>query len=108
MVRLYVQLVTLSDCGEDQHRFCHRKCRTNANALTGSERNIGIARTRENALGRKPLRIESIRVFPQRWFAVQQPRNDQNQSAGWNSMTKNMVGNDRLASHGVRWWVEAH
>ena len=108
MARLKVQPVALGDHGKDEHRFRHRKCRTNANALTGSERNIGEARTRENALGRKSLRIETIRVFPKRRLAVQQPRNDQNQRARWNTMTKNMVGGDRLARHGVRRRVETH
>ena len=41
-------------------------------------------------------------VFPKRRLAVQQPRNDQNQRARWITMTKNMVGGDRLSRHGVR------
>ena len=108
MAGLKAQPVALSDRGKDQHGFCHRKCRTNANPLTGPKWNIGEARAGENALRGKSLRIKAMRVFLQRWLAVQQPRNHQNQSAGWNSMTKNMVGGDRLARHGVRWWVEAH
>ena len=108
MAGLKVQPIALGDHGKDEHRLRHRKCRTDANALTGSEWNIGEARTREYALGRKSLRIETIRVFPKRRLAVQQPRNDQNQGACWNSMTKNMVGDDRLARHGVRWRVEPH
>ena len=82
MARLKVQPVALGDHGKDEHRFRHRKCRTNANALTGSEWNIGEALTGENALGGKSLRIEAIRMFPQRRLAVQQPWNDQNQSPG--------------------------
>ena len=108
MAKLKVQLVALGDHGKDEHRFSHRECRTNANALTGPKRNISVAWAGENALGRKSLRIETIRVFPKRRLAVHQPWNDQNQRARWNTMTKNMVGGDRLARHGVRRRVEAH
>ena len=108
MVELKVQPVALGDHGKDEHRFSHRECRTNTNALTGPNRNISVAWAGENALGRKSLRIETIRVFPKRRLAVHQPRNDQYQGARWNTMTKNMVGGDRLARHGVRRRVEAH
>ena len=64
MAKLKVQPVALGDHGKDERRFSHRECRTNANALTGPKRNIGKARAHENALRRKSLRIESIRVFP--------------------------------------------
>ena len=51
MAGLQMQPIALRDRGEDQHRLGHRKRRSDANARTRAERNIGEARTRRRALG---------------------------------------------------------
>ena len=80
------QPIALRDGREDQHRFRHGEGGADADARTGAERNISKARTRRCALGRKSLRIEAVRILPERRLAMQQPRHDQHFGAGRNAM----------------------
>src|SRR6516165_9534660 len=60
--------IALSDHGQDQNRLGHCKARPNANPLTRSEREIA----EPWRFGRKSIRIETMRIAPERRLAMQE------------------------------------
>src|SRR5580658_9476978 len=71
--RLEPETVALRDGGEDQHRFGHGEGRTDTDARTCAEGDVGEAVARSGTLRREALGLEALGVIPELRIAMEQP-----------------------------------
>src|SRR5581483_9159981 len=95
MPALEAEPIVLPNRCQDQNRLGHGKSRADANALAGAKWNIAEPRR----LGAKSLRIETMRVGPQRCLAVEKPGRNEDDRAARNTLAEHFIVGNRLARH---------
>jgi len=71
-----VEAKSAEDARQDHARLQHRQMAADAKALAGAERQVGILGSAGTSLGRKAIRVEDIRVFPELRMAMRDKRAD--------------------------------
>src|SRR5947207_14571596 len=88
MAFLEAEPIALGDRRQDQHGLCHGERHADTDPRAGAARNVSEAMARGAALRRKALRIEAMRIVPDRRLSMQQPRRDDDSGSGRNAMAE--------------------
>src|SRR5436190_6713000 len=100
------EAIAPGDRRENQHGFCHRERHADADARPRAEWNVGEAVPRGALLRQEPLRIEALRMLPERRLSMQQPGRDDDGGAGRNPMAEHGIFAHGLARDRMRGRIE--
>src|SRR6266581_4923031 len=106
MTRHQVQAIALCNSSQDQLRLHHRKVVADALPWPTPKGEVGVVRATGRAFGGKALRIEHLRLLPERRVTVRRVGTEPDHTVSRNMVPSNLVLGDRFATEDPGRWVE--